>query len=205
MKIYLAGPMRGIAELNFPAFHAAAEKLRANGHEVVSPAEKDNERHGVDISKGNATGDEEHASKQHGFSLREALGVDLTYICSEAEAIALLPGWDLSRGAVAEHAAALALGLKVIKLPGKPPVRVNDYLDPAYFKKIVDTTALVRDELVNARSRFGQFKTMHEAWGVIEEEWMELKWAIMANDPKEAAKEAIQVAAMACSLVTDLC
>ncbi|MGB3485339.1 MAG: DUF4406 domain-containing protein [Mycobacterium sp.] len=53
MKIYVAGPMRGIPEFNFPAFHAAAAKLRADGHHVFNPAERDIETHGVDISKGN--------------------------------------------------------------------------------------------------------------------------------------------------------
>jgi hypothetical protein len=108
--------MRGIAEFNFPAFHAAAALLRAQGHFVFSPAEKDNERHGTDISKDNPTGDEDLAAQQHGFNLREALGVDLGWICAEAEAIALLPGWQLSKGARAELAAAQALGLEVIDL-----------------------------------------------------------------------------------------
>lgn len=116
MKVYVAGPMRGIAEFNFPAFHAAADKLRAAGHFVFSPAEKDNERHGTDISKGNVNGCEETAAKEHGFNLREALGVDLAWICAEAEAIALLPGWKNSKGAKAEHAAADALGLEIIEL-----------------------------------------------------------------------------------------
>ena len=108
--------MRGIPEFNFPAFHVAAAKLRAQGHFVFSPAERDNLHYGTDISKGNATGDEKISIKEHGFSLREALGADLAYICAEAEAIALLPGWENSKGARAEKATADALGLEVMKL-----------------------------------------------------------------------------------------
>lgn len=116
MKIYLAGPMRGIPEFNFPAFHEGAAKLRAQGHYVFSPAEADTKRHGKDISKGNKNGDESVAAKEHGFNLREALGVDLAFICAEADAIALLPGWENSKGANAERATAIALGLEVIEL-----------------------------------------------------------------------------------------
>lgn len=116
MRVYLAGAMRGIPEFNFPAFHREAAWLRRCGHEVFSPAERDNEKHGTDISVGNATGDEDLAAKEHGFSLREALGADLAWICAEAEAIALLPGWEASSGARAEHAVAFALGLKFIYL-----------------------------------------------------------------------------------------
>ncbi|QPC43477.1 DUF4406 domain-containing protein [Kaustia mangrovi] len=111
MNIYVAGPMRGIPEFNFPAFHAAAARLRAEGHNVFNPAERDIERHGgIDVSKGNAEGCEETAAKEHGFSLRQALADDTRYICLEADAIALLPGWETSRGARAEKALADALG-----------------------------------------------------------------------------------------------
>jgi hypothetical protein len=116
MKIYIAGPMRSIPNFNFPAFFAAAAALRAAGHTVFNPAEKDNERHGTDISKGNMAGDEAVAAKEHGFNLREALGHDLAYICGEADAVALLPGWENSKGANAERATAVALGLEVILL-----------------------------------------------------------------------------------------
>lgn len=79
MKIYIAGPMRGYPEFNFPAFNEATAKLRAEGHDVFNPAERDIERHGgVDISKGNEAGDERIAAEMHGFSLREALAMWLS-------------------------------------------------------------------------------------------------------------------------------
>lgn len=116
MKIYVAGPMRGYPLFNFPAFNAAAVKLRAEGHAVFNPAERDNERHGTDISKGNLTGCETKAAAEHGFNLREALADDLDFICRHADAIALLPGWENSKGANAERATAIALGLQEIFL-----------------------------------------------------------------------------------------
>ncbi|HEX6825417.1 MAG TPA: DUF4406 domain-containing protein [Nitrospiraceae bacterium] len=114
MKYYLAGPMRGHPDFNFPAFHEAAEKLREQGHLVFSPAEADTERHGTHI--GNPWGCEEQAGREHGFDLRVALGVDLAWICAHAEGIALLPGWEKSKGAKAEKATADALGLEVLYL-----------------------------------------------------------------------------------------
>lgn len=119
MRIYLAGPMRGFPQFNYPAFHEAAAKLRAEGHEVFSPAERDIERHGTDIGAGNADGDEAKAVAEHGFSRREALADDTQWICRNADAIALMSGWAYSSGARAEKALAVALGLEVIFLPAK--------------------------------------------------------------------------------------
>lgn len=114
MKIYLAGPMRGIPEFNFPAFHTATARLRALGHFVFCPAERDIEKTGVDISRGNEAGDNAVAEAEHGFNLREALKDDLEFICLHADAIALLPGWENSKGANAERATAIALNLLVL-------------------------------------------------------------------------------------------
>jgi hypothetical protein len=116
-RIYIAGPMSGVPEFNFPAFNSAAARLRAQGHEVFNPAQRDIERHdGVDISKGNLAGCPAKAAKDHGFSLRDALADDTWWICKEATAIAMLPGWEHSKGARAEHALALALGHEIIYL-----------------------------------------------------------------------------------------
>lgn len=111
MKVYLAGPMRRRPAFNFPAFHAAAEALRSLGHEVFNPAEAD-ENNGFD-----PTGMTGHEDLSHlGFSLRDALGADLAYICKHADAVVVLPEWGTSSGANAEVATAKALGLPVIEI-----------------------------------------------------------------------------------------
>lgn len=111
MKIYLAGPMRGVPYFNHPAFHAAAKQLRSEGHEVFSPAEYDNEKHGQ-----NSTGCEETATREHGFDRRAAMKSGLVWICDHADAIAMLPNWEKSSGARAEYALAYALSLQFITL-----------------------------------------------------------------------------------------
>jgi len=115
MRIYLAGPMRGIPSFNFPAFDYAADKLRAKGHEVFSPSDRDRTVYGEKLEQ-NAAGSEDEAASNVGFSLREALAADCAWICGHAEAIALLPGWEKSTGANAENALAVALGLTRIIL-----------------------------------------------------------------------------------------
>ena len=114
MNIYLAGPMRGIPDFNFPAFHAAAAALREQGHTVFNPAERDELLYGKEVGK-SATGDLADATAK-GFSLQLALAADTSWICRQANAIALLPGWEQSKGASAEKALADALGLEVIEL-----------------------------------------------------------------------------------------
>jgi len=116
MNIYLAGPMRGIPEFNFPAFFTAGRKLREQGHVVFNPAERDVQKHGFGMALNNLAGDVEQAAKDHGFSLREALAADTNYICLHADTIALLPGWENSAGARAELALSLALGHNVMHL-----------------------------------------------------------------------------------------
>jgi hypothetical protein len=98
MKVYIAGPMRGYPDLNFPAFDAAAKELRAAGYDVFNPAENDREKGYV------------------GKPIDDCIMDDLTYIAREADAIALLPGWALSKGVTAEVALAEFLDLKVIEL-----------------------------------------------------------------------------------------
>jgi hypothetical protein len=111
MKVYVAGPMRGIPDFNFPAFDAAAARLRALGLTVCNPSERDREEHGDDVGK-SATGNLDDIAHT-GFDLRATLSWDLSWIARNADAIAVLDGWENSSGARAEVALAHALGLIV--------------------------------------------------------------------------------------------
>lgn len=108
MKVYVAGPMRGYPEFNFPAFDDAAAKLRALGHEVFSPAERDREHFGATVNE-SATGDLRDIKVP--FDLRETLRADLDWITMHADAVVVLPGWEGSKGATAETATARAINL----------------------------------------------------------------------------------------------
>lgn len=104
-KLYLAGPMSICPDdLNFPAFFEAEKELTGQGYSVFNPAAHDLEK----------WGDLESVKKNCNY--RECLEVDLQFICREAEVIAFLPGWEQSKGCLAEWATAKALGLKFIYL-----------------------------------------------------------------------------------------
>lgn len=95
MKIYLAGPMRGIPDNNGPAFAEATAALRALGHEVWSPAEHD------------AT----LASPVPG-DLRFYMQRDLPALLDQ-EALVMLEGWNRSHGACLERHTADVVGMPV--------------------------------------------------------------------------------------------
>lgn len=92
-RIYISGPMTGYPDCNFAAFHAAAERLAGAGWKVFNPAENFGGRKDLP---------------------REAyLRLDLAML-AQCEAIALLPGWEDSRGAKLEYTVARELGCEII-------------------------------------------------------------------------------------------
>ena len=92
--VYLAGPMRGLPEFNYPAFDRAAKQLRDKGYMVLNPAEVNHHSNGI----------------------RSCMAVDLTLIALNAEGIVVLPGWEKSTGAKTEVALAECIGIPVIPL-----------------------------------------------------------------------------------------
>lgn len=104
--IYIAGPMSGQAELNFPAFMEAEEILAAKypDAKIFNPARIDLERWGdLETVMANA-------------NYRNCLPTDLAWIIENASHIVLLPGWEYSRGVRVEKALADALDIPVLCL-----------------------------------------------------------------------------------------
>jgi hypothetical protein len=99
--------MRNLPNFNFPAFVAGAALLRSKGYEVFSPAERDTEKFGITVNN-SSTGSLGDISGT-GFTLRDAMNADLDWITRHADVVVVLPGWENSRGATAEVAAARAI------------------------------------------------------------------------------------------------
>lgn len=104
MKIYIAGPMKGWPDWNYPAFNAAEARLRAAGASVVNPAAL-GEKYGSPA--------EIDADPQK----MDALVLEELQALGTCEAIYLLPSWQWSRGARKELQLALARGLSIIVAP----------------------------------------------------------------------------------------
>ena len=105
MKIYIAGPMRGYEQLNFPAFDSARDRLKKKGWEVISPADLDREKIGFDATKGDTL-------ESTNFDMRQAVKRDIDAL-ADCDAIYMLIGYEESYGAGAELACAEWLGLDV--------------------------------------------------------------------------------------------
>ena len=85
-RVYIAGPMSGLPEFNFPAFRAAAKRWRDAGWEVVSPHEMDEQIDGFD------------AKSDKAMPMEHYMRRDVPEL-AKCDAIALLPGWEVSKGA----------------------------------------------------------------------------------------------------------
>lgn len=108
-KVYIAGPMTGLSEHNFPAFNAAAAAWREKGWIVLNPAESFDGR--TDLP-------------YEGYVDHD---IDLLETC---DAIAMLPGWNgpNARGSVWERAIARRL-FKIPVYDAACPVEIEYVMD----------------------------------------------------------------------------
>ena len=91
-KIYIAGPISGLPNFNRDAFNAEAHRLLGLGYVALNPA-----------------------ILPDGLEQHEYMAICIEMV-KMADQLVMLPGWERSAGARAEHALAIKLG-KAIILP----------------------------------------------------------------------------------------
>lgn len=91
-RVYLSGPMTGMPGLNFPAFYAEAARLEKLGYDVVNPAE---------------------INPDPGMDWNECMRRDLRALL-DCDALALLDGWQKSKGAHLEMDVAHRIGMEIV-------------------------------------------------------------------------------------------
>jgi nucleoside 2-deoxyribosyltransferase len=89
IKLYLAGPMSGLPDMNYPEFNRVAALLRAKGYEAMNPAENP-----------------EPLCKSWAGYMRLAIAQLV-----QSDGVALLDGWDKSKGAQMELSIASQLDI----------------------------------------------------------------------------------------------
>lgn len=103
IRLYVAGPMTGLPDNNYPAFNQAADKLRAHGYKVENPA--DNK---ASLQK---------ILHHHPIEYTDYLRAGLTQLL-HCDGVAVLEGWWNSGGARWEVQTAGMLGLEVRPVAG---------------------------------------------------------------------------------------
>lgn len=136
-RIYIAGPMTGLPDLNFAAFHAAAEQFKRAGWTVANPADNFGGR--IDLPR------------------EQYLRADVAMLIN-CDAVAMLPGWEESQGAQLEYLLARELGLAVLDAQTLGPLcdapsatavvytarRLSDALSPSILDEAKAVTEGVR-------------------------------------------------------------
>ena len=105
---YLAGPMTGIPQFNYPLFLETAEYLRGEGLLIHNPVEMDDP-----AVRDEAMKSEDgilHEGTIGGLTWGQILAEDIKYVADECHSIILLTNWEHSRGARLEAFMAVTCG-----------------------------------------------------------------------------------------------
>lgn len=110
---YIAGPMRGYPRYNFDAFDNAAAKLRAEGWNVISPTDLDRQM-GFNPDTDSVT--------QEMLTDMQIRDVDAIF---KSDAVFVLDGWAMSKGATAEICLAKWRDIPAISFSERKPIEIT--------------------------------------------------------------------------------
>jgi hypothetical protein len=140
--------MRGIPQLNHPAFFEAEDTLKKKGHNVINPARMDQE-----------LGLDPHNSQMDSKFIEDCArrDIDAVFECDE---LVLLPNWEKSKGAKAEIAVAQWLSKPIRLYPSMVKLEKEDVCDVA--KRLTSY-----DRQLDYGSPIEDFTKQAKMWSVI--------------------------------------
>ncbi|MGD9126060.1 MAG: DUF4406 domain-containing protein [Planctomycetia bacterium] len=146
--IYISGPMTGMPNHNFEWFHDAEEQFTRHGWKVINPANNFGGR--SDLPR------------------EDYMRTDFVAI-AKADAIAMLPGWQKSRGATAEYLVAIECGLEIydaltlipMENPPAPSVLIDKETQNTAIAKTTGTSLSLPDS--GSRQQFESGAVRDEA------------------------------------------
>lgn len=125
---YICGPMTGLPACNFPAFDRARDRGLKRGYNIISPADMDREVSGIDVLTDPAGW--KCYRKENPAFLDDTIDRDIGVIRhllvpKHGDGLALLPGWQKSKGANAEIGLARWRGLRFVDARYFHPIRME--------------------------------------------------------------------------------
>jgi hypothetical protein len=145
--LYLAGPMSGIPQYNYPEFHRIAKELRDAGYTVISPAESD----GPELQKealastdglvGGAMPVDARNVKVGGESWGQIMARDVQLIFEKCDGVVVMKNWGKSRGARLEVFIANLTSRSILVYEGKGVVRAMS--ESEYLHGILDAATVL--------------------------------------------------------------
>jgi hypothetical protein len=146
LTYYLAGPMSGIPQFNYPKFHKITKELRDAGYTVINPVEEDSPEL-QDILKASKDGlvegkhHYEHKVAVAGETWGDVLARDIQTIFNRCDGVVVMDGWEKSRGARLEVFVANLCGRSINVYRGSGVI--EGMSEGEYLRGITGATAVL--------------------------------------------------------------
>lgn len=147
LTFYLAGPMSGIPQFNYPEFHRIAAELRDAGYSIISPAEQDSpemQKAALASSDGLVDGQmpvDGPGIVMAGENWGQVMARDVRLIFDYCDGVIVMNGWEKSRGSRLEVFVANLTGRDVFVYQGDGKIRPMG--EGEYLHGITGATAVL--------------------------------------------------------------
>ncbi len=148
LTLYLAGPMSGIPQFNYPEFHRIAKELRDAGYTIISPAEQDSVAMQAAAmgSKDGLVGGQMPVDNPGitvtGETWGDVMARDVNLIFSKCDGVVCMPTWGKSRGARLEVFVANITGRYLFVYEGGP-AKIRRMSEAEYLHGILDANTVL--------------------------------------------------------------